>query len=81
MLAAEGRYSPSEGMWLSDYYLCKRISETSEVQKWRKTKEDGAEGCEGSTCFTARDATEKYQSQIHPPLEHQEPAVTNVTFF
>jgi len=37
MLAALGRYWPGEGMWLSDYYLCKRIPETSEVRKWGNT--------------------------------------------
>jgi len=57
-------------MWLSDYYLCKRIPESTEVQKWGKTKEEGAEGCEASTCFTARDASEIYQSQTHRPPEH-----------
>jgi hypothetical protein len=70
MLAALGRYWPGEGMWLSDYYLRKRIPETSEVRKWGNTKEEGAEGCGASTCFTARDASEKYQSHIHRPLEH-----------
>jgi len=38
-------------MWLSDYYVCKRILEISEVQKWGKAKEEGAEGCEASTVF------------------------------
>jgi len=70
MLAALGRYWPGEDMWLRDYYLCKRIPETSEVRKWGNTLEEGAEGCGTSTCFTARDASEKYHSQIHRPLEH-----------
>jgi hypothetical protein len=38
MLAAKGRYSPGEGKWLCDYYLCKIISETSKVRKWGKNK-------------------------------------------
>jgi len=29
---------------------------------------------EASTCFVARDVSGKYQSHIHRPLEHQDPA-------
>jgi len=43
---------------------------TCGVRKWGKTKEKGGAGFETSTRFAAPDISEKYQSQIHRPLEH-----------
>jgi hypothetical protein len=37
--------------------------------KWEKLDKKGA-GYEASTCFMAREVSEKYQSQICQPLEH-----------
>jgi hypothetical protein len=37
---------------------------------WVKTMQKGGSGCEAGTCFLALDVSEKYQSQIHRPLEH-----------
>jgi hypothetical protein len=44
--------------------------ETCWLRKWRKTNEKGDVGYEAIACFIARDVSEKYQSQIHRPLEH-----------
>jgi len=48
--------------------------ESCRVRKWRKTKKKGDAGYEDSACFMARDVSEKYQSQLHRPLEHRKPA-------
>jgi len=42
---------------------------TYKVRKWGETKEKGGAGYKAITCFMARDISEKYQSQIHLPLE------------
>jgi len=39
-----------------------------------KDEGQGRAGYEASTCFMALDVSEKYQSQIHGPLEYQDPA-------
>ena len=44
--------------------------ETFGVRKWGKTNEKGGAGYEASACFMAQDVSEKYRSQIYPPLEH-----------
>jgi hypothetical protein len=38
-------------------------------RKWRKTKGDGGAWYEDSSCFMAGDISEKYQPQIHRPLQ------------
>jgi len=40
-----------------------------------KDEEKGSAGHEAITSFMARDESEKYQSQIHRPLEHLEDSV------
>jgi len=42
--------------------------ETRGVRKWGK-KEKGGARYEASYCFMAQDVNEKYQSQIHRPLQ------------
>jgi len=49
------------------------------VKTWGKTKAKGGARYEARTCFMAGDVTEKYQSQIHGPIEHLEiPVAYNV---
>jgi hypothetical protein len=40
------------------------------MRKWGKMKDKGGAGYEAITCFIARNVSEKYQSQIHRPVEH-----------
>jgi hypothetical protein len=42
------------------------------VKKRGKIKEEGGAGYKASICFTARDVSEKYQSEVYRPLEHLE---------
>ena len=39
-----------------------------QLEEVGKTKETGGAGYEASTSFTARDVSEKYESQIHRPV-------------
>jgi len=52
-------------------YILKLVCE----EGWKGEGKNGRWGYGANTCFVARDVSEKYQSQIHPPLE-QEPAQT-----
>jgi hypothetical protein len=47
---------------------------TVQFPNWGKKKAKGFAGYETSTCFMARHVSEKYQSQIHRPLEYHQPA-------
>jgi hypothetical protein len=44
--------------------------ETCGLRKWGKTKEKVGAGYEPSTCFMARDVSEKYLYQIRQSLEY-----------
>jgi hypothetical protein len=62
-----------------DWYSAVPVSWNLRRRKWGKTKEKVGAGCEASTCFMARDVSEKCQSQIHRPPEHLAISVANVT--
>jgi hypothetical protein len=67
MLAALGiRLAKARGLanTISAEFLKLARCGSGERQKKRELKD------EASTCFTAREVSEKYQSQIHRPLEH-----------
>ena len=50
------------------------ISRILKGEKVGKTKVKVGAGYEASTCFMARDVTQKHQLRIHLPLERYEPA-------
>ena len=48
----------------------KMCGRTCGVRTWEKAKGKGYVGFEAGTCCTARDVSEKYQSQTNRSLEH-----------